>query len=128
MKELRKGEKEGSLDDGDDEQLDLKGRSDQTKENSNIHNSLNSLDSRKKEEGPRKEGGVATSKESLIETTSGDSRGDSSSNEVNEVECSTHREQQEKKVNQNTTKRGDINLLANFKERTGASSPSPSIG
>lgn len=119
-------EKEGSLDDPEET---LKGEensrnSDQTKEESNIHNSINSMGSGgggTQEEEPRKEG-VTTSKESLIQTMSGDSKEDVSSNQV---ECSTHREQQE--TNQNTRK-GSGDILANFKERTGASSPSPSVG
>ena len=104
--------------------------SDLSKEKNNFTNSLNSLNSlgsssvgSKKEEEPHREG-VATSKESL---TSGDSRvesggGGSGGGEV--VECSTHRAQQEAKGNRNGK-----DLLPKFsKERTGASSPSPSVG
>lgn len=114
-----------------EEQLSLKGaenESDLTIEKTNNSlNSLNSLGSGEKGEGEedRKKEGDDSSKDSVIEVASTGSKGDSSS----EVESSTEKEKMKEMMNQNSKKKGgEIPMLANCKERTGASSPSPSVG
>lgn len=129
LKERKAGEneKEGSPDDPL-EQLD-ENRSNLLKKR-NIHNSLNSLSSigsggGKEEDGKKEEDD--SSKDSLIETMSNDSRGNNCSN--NEVETSSSHKEKEKEIsNQNSKKTGPRGELHLVEERTGASSPSPSVG
>lgn len=129
LKELRKtyNEKEGEEEELTDEQLALKGaenESDLAMEKTN--NSLNSIGSGGKEEAGKEEGDDDSSKDSVIEVTSTESKGDSS----NEVETNTDKEKKKELENQMSKKKkkGEIPMLANCKERTGASSPSPSVG
>lgn len=125
LRELHKTEKEGEEDELTAEQLALKGaenESNRTMEKTNNSlNSLNSVGSGVKEELGKKEGDSDSSKDSVIEVTSTGSKGDSS----NEVESSTDKERKKEMENQKSIKKP---LLANCQERTGASSPSPSVG
>ena len=132
LKELRKAfnekEKQEDSDDMEDggplteEQLTMKGAendSDLVTERTNHSlNSLNSAGSGGQEEERKKEGD-AISKESLIDVTSSESnKEDSPSNEV-------HTNMVNKKEGMMNHKKA--HLLAN-NQRTGASSPSPSVG
>lgn len=131
LKELRKtyNEKEGEEEELTDEQLALKGAENEIgdlamEKTNNSLNSLNSIGSGGKEEARKKEGDDDSSKDSVIEVTSTGSKGDSSS----EVESNTEKEKKKELENRMSKKKGENPMLANCKKRTGASSPSPSVG
>ena len=114
-------EKEGEEDKFTDDK-GAENESDRTMEKTNNSlNSLNSIGSGVKEEVGKKEADSDSSKDSVIEVTSTGSKGDSS----NEVENSTDKEREKEMKNQKSIKKP---LFANCQERTGASSPSPSVG
>jgi hypothetical protein len=129
LRELHKSssnEKEGRE---ANEQLVLKGAENEgnlaMEKTNNSLNSLNSIGGVKGEEPEKKgeepEGDSDSCKDSVIEVTSTGSKGDSS----NEVESNGDKERKKEMENQKFKKKG---MLANCKERTGASSPSPSVG
>lgn len=125
LKELRKtssSEKEGDEDRVTEEQLALKGAENESdlamQKTNNSLNSLNSIGSGGMEEDRKKEGDDS-SKDSVIEVASNGSKGDSSSE--------SDAEKMKELRNQKSKKGGEVSLLANCKERTGASSPSPSV-